>query len=351
MGIGVEEAQTRYKSIRRNFSKYVKRIKCTRSGAGRSDLPEIKEDYEHLRWLITHIKQRKSVSNFRQKNEEEVCRKEEEDVDSSGPNCGVTENGTDDEEVESGSSYDYNEGIGINYGSFKDMVADLTNKPEDEEISNILEEPSSTPGSKRSSSVILSRASTPDVELPKKKEKKLQNLTPAAPTLMNTRTTHKAKKRAWAKEKKPIAPIDVDAEFFQTMKAISHAIKDKDGPSQTKSSESEDLDEDKHFCLSLVGQLKNLERRYKSMVKIQILKIFNDVEWMKFSNSQPQIHQQHHTQFMAPMFNSEGSKEFQPYEQQSFMQHHGRKVMNHAAAANYTTLSNVRTSVNVENEL
>ena len=55
LGIGVEEAQTRYKSIRTNFSKYVKRIKCTRSGAGRSDLPEIKEDYEHLRWLITHI--------------------------------------------------------------------------------------------------------------------------------------------------------------------------------------------------------------------------------------------------------------------------------------------------------
>ena len=51
------------------------------------------------------------------------------------------------------------------------------------------------------------------------------------------------------------------------------------------------------------------------------------------------------------MFNSEGSKEFQPYEQQSFMQHHGRQMMNHAAAANYTTLNNVRTSINVENEL
>ena len=44
LGISVEEAQTRYKSIRRNFSKYVKRIKCTRSGSGRSDLPELKEE-------------------------------------------------------------------------------------------------------------------------------------------------------------------------------------------------------------------------------------------------------------------------------------------------------------------
>ena len=43
------------------------------------------------------------------------------------------------------------------------MVAGLANKPEDDEISSILKEPSSTPGSNRSSSVILSRASTPNV--------------------------------------------------------------------------------------------------------------------------------------------------------------------------------------------
>ena len=135
------------------------------------------------------------------------------------------------------------------------------------------------------------------------------------------------------------------------MKTISNAIKGADGPPQKKSSESEDFDEDKHFCLSLVGQLKSLEPRYKAMVKFQIMKIFNDVEWMKFSNHQPQIQQQHHAHFRDPMFNSEGSKEFQPYEQQSFMQHHGRQMMNHAAAANYTTLNNVRTSINVENEL
>ena len=140
------------------------------------------------------------------------------------------------------------------------------------------------------------------------------------------------------KKKKPVAPNDVDAEFLQTMKTISNAIKDIDDPSETKPSESEGLDEDKHFCLSLVGQLKNLEPRYKSMVKFQIM---NDVEWMKFSNSQPQIHRQHHAPFMAPMLNSEKYKEFQPYEQQSFIQHHGRKMMTHAAAANYTTLNNV----------
>ena len=111
---------------------------------------------------------------------EAVCRKVGEGVNSSGPNCRVTENGTDGEEDESDSNYVYNEGNDINNGSFKEMVANLANKPEDEEISSILEEPSSTPGSNRSSSVILSRASTPDVELPKIKEKLLKNLTPTA---------------------------------------------------------------------------------------------------------------------------------------------------------------------------
>ena len=142
LGISVEEAQTRYKSIRTNFSKYVKRIKCTRSGSGRSDLPELKEDYEHLRWIITHIKQRESVSNFRLQNGETVCRKGEEDVESTGPNGGATVNRSDDEEDESDWNDDCDEGNDINYGSFKEMVADVAYKPEDGETSSILEEPS-----------------------------------------------------------------------------------------------------------------------------------------------------------------------------------------------------------------
>ena len=185
-GIGVEEVQTRYKSIRTKFSKYVTPIKCTRSGAGRSDLPEIREDYEHLRWLITHFKYMESVSNFKLKNGETICGKEAEDVDSSGPDCGTKHNGTDDEEGESDSNYDCNEDNDIIYGSFKEIVGELANKPEDEETSSTLEEPSSTPGSNRSSSVISSLGQTPDVELPRKKEKKLHNVIPTAPTLLST---------------------------------------------------------------------------------------------------------------------------------------------------------------------
>ena len=85
----------------------------------------------------------------------------------------------------------------------------------------------------------LSRASTQVDELPKKKEKKLQNETQ---TPLSTRTTLKSRKRAWANKNKPVAPNDVVTEFFQTMKTISNAIEDTDGPSQKKSSGSEDFD-------------------------------------------------------------------------------------------------------------
>ena len=36
-----------------------------------------------------------------------------------------------------------------------------------------------------------------------------------------------------------------------------------------------DNDEDRYFCLSLVGQLREVEPRYKSMATLQIMKIFN----------------------------------------------------------------------------
>ena len=43
LGLSVDEAQTRYKSIRTNLSKYARRLKFSRFGSGRNDLPEIRE--------------------------------------------------------------------------------------------------------------------------------------------------------------------------------------------------------------------------------------------------------------------------------------------------------------------
>ena len=52
LGISEDEAKTRNNSIRKNFTKYVKKLRnATRSGVGLNNMPEIKVDYEHLRCL------------------------------------------------------------------------------------------------------------------------------------------------------------------------------------------------------------------------------------------------------------------------------------------------------------
>ena len=71
LGIEVLEAQTRYKSIHTKFSKYIKQMRG-RSGSGRCDLPPIREDLEHLRWLLVHIKHRSSTTNITTLNNKDI---------------------------------------------------------------------------------------------------------------------------------------------------------------------------------------------------------------------------------------------------------------------------------------
>ena len=61
---------TRYTSIRRptQFSRYIKDIRPP-NGAGKESI-SLKKEFEHLRWLICHIKQRDQTYNF--KIEEEL---------------------------------------------------------------------------------------------------------------------------------------------------------------------------------------------------------------------------------------------------------------------------------------
>ena len=72
LGIETAEAQKRYNNIRTMFSKYVKRVRSVRSGSGRSDVPQLREDLEYLRWLVTHIRHRPSTTNFKRRTTEEV---------------------------------------------------------------------------------------------------------------------------------------------------------------------------------------------------------------------------------------------------------------------------------------
>ena len=62
LGIERAEAQRRYNSIRTAFAKHIKKMRLS-SGSGRSDLRVLKEEFEHLRWLLVHIKHREATLN------------------------------------------------------------------------------------------------------------------------------------------------------------------------------------------------------------------------------------------------------------------------------------------------
>ena len=65
LGIEADEAKRKYNTIRTRFSKYIRKLKSIRSGSGRDAVPEIKGEFEHLRWLVTYIKHRQGSANFR----------------------------------------------------------------------------------------------------------------------------------------------------------------------------------------------------------------------------------------------------------------------------------------------
>ena len=98
--------------------------------------------------------------------------------------------------------------------------------------------------------------------------------------------TPKSKKKAWSKESKPCNTGEIDREFLNTMNSIQKAMVEP-----TTVHKSSGSDDDEHFCLSLVGPLKSLEPRYKSVAKLQIMKVFNDIEWQKDSHQQAQHNQ------------------------------------------------------------
>ena len=84
--------QQRYSNIRTTFGRYLGKLKAP-SGSGRDEI-SLKPQWEHLRWLITHIEHRNTGPNCNYKsltttssiaNEEEDCEVQQSDVD--GGSC------------------------------------------------------------------------------------------------------------------------------------------------------------------------------------------------------------------------------------------------------------------------
>ena len=212
-------AQQRYNNIRTNFSKYIKSLKG-KSGSGRDDLV-IRADYEYLRWLCSHIKHRQTRTNMRKTDSEEAC----EESDNGDPTACE------------------DDGQGGAQGSLAQDSLDESLGQDDTT--------STTDESDRSS--------VRDKSVSKFNKSHLEQPSPS---------TRKCAKRPWSKQNQS----DVfETEVARTMKNINLALHDE--------KKSREDDEDTLFCLSLVQKFKRIPHRYKSTLQLNVLKVFNEMEW------------------------------------------------------------------------
>ena len=263
LGMELEIAQKRYTSIRTMFSKYVKHTKFLKSGSGREDVPEIRQDLKYLGWLKCRIKTRGSITNFQNKkrNTSTVLVSEINSV------CSRSSDSEDEEDI--GEQEVRNNAHLMETDSQEDKKESNEFKP--------LESADKVDESIESSAPSI----TPPPVIEKPKASISSNLeAPETPMVPK-----KSKKNAWSKSQKSMHELEIDRQFISTMHNMNKAISNY---SASSVAEKNALDNDEHFFLSLVGHLHALEPRYKTMAKIQIMKVFNDIEWMKA----PQPHNQ-----------------------------------------------------------
>ena len=96
----------------------------------------------------------------------------------------------------------------------------------------------------------------------------------------------KSTKKAWTKSNRAPTNKEFDKEFIKTMHSIRNAIEPE---TPKKPLGHKDDDDDRFFCLSLISQLKQMDTKCKSLAKVQIVKIFSDIEWMKLYPAPPQF--------------------------------------------------------------
>lgn len=210
-------------------------------GSGCGDLPLIREDLEHLRWLLVHIKHQGSTTNLTMISNKDIL------DDGEGERDGDQE---EMEEVISGDEDDTgNDGLEINHDLF------VNSKPlqgDDHSIDSDKGELGEVFGETPKTSQLGAEEPVPSMS--GSSSGKRGGKLPLA---------KQSRKRAWAKENskeaKKSSNAEMDLEFIKTITSIIQAIKNTDDASIKQDGAD---DENKYFCLNLVGQLKSLETRF-----------------------------------------------------------------------------------------
>eukprot|EP00794_Sanderia_malayensis_P013138 gene13138-14491_t len=293
------EAQKRYNSIRTNFSKYIKRQRSIRSGSGIGDVPEIKPEYEHLRWLLTHIQHRRSTTNFKKKptttemlssgdesgNDGSVVRETEvyDEAELDGIDMQIDDETGQTEHFDT-SSLEQSSTVSSVEKTWESLAAISHELGTEDESGRSSLHVSLDEGPNISTSATATKKQT--IAVPVKRMSQSFNISKEQPVIEERKK--KPRKGAWSKGNKPVSSIEMDREFVSTMKSVKKAIDDE--PRQPKPVANKDgSEDDHHFCLSLVGLLKNLEPHQKVMATFQIMKIFNDIETAKRQEAQQQF--------------------------------------------------------------
>eukprot|EP00112_Aurelia_sp_Birch-Aquarium-sp1_P002537 Seg128.12 transcript_id=Seg128.12/GoldUCD/mRNA.D3Y31 product="hypothetical protein" protein_id=Seg128.12/GoldUCD/D3Y31 len=238
LSIDWAEAQTRYNSIRTNFSKYIKRQRSIRSGSGIGDVPEIKPENGHLRWLLNTYSTEESTPIFKRKRTTKCFRQEKS------------------QEM---------------MVMWREKQFNLDEGPD---ILHTLRLPPKKAYSQSQAKRSLDPNHSNEGQSVKEERKK------------------KTRKGAWSKDAKPVSAIEIDRELVKTMSSLKKAIDDEPTRQSKPVANDDGSDDDYHFCLSLVGLLKHLEPHHKVMAKFQIMKIFNDIESAKIREKCQETQQQ-----------------------------------------------------------
>lgn len=298
LGMELETAQKRYNSLRTMFSKYVKQTKSLKSGSGREDVAEIRQDLKYLGWLRCHIKTRGSVTNFQNKKRDTST----VSVSEINPACSRSS----ESEVE--------EDLGEQVVSKNDQLMEAVCHESADEVDKSME---------TSAAPITS---PPDIEQPKTST--FSNLETPEMSMV----AKKSKKKAWSKNQKSLHEVELDRQLMSTMHNMNKAISDYSGSSVPNKNAHDD---DEHFCLSLVGNLRALEPRYKTLAKVQIMKVFNDIEWMRAPQQCNQAASGYSYMALNPNPYGQQNQPLQQLPHQSQQQHLYHKENVHEEPARY----------------
>ena len=210
-------------------------MRSLRSGSGRDAVPEIKGEFEHLRWLLTYIRHRQGSTNFRRRvsisptptsstksdgeepDQEDIFEEEEYREDMESRPMEIETQQTQNE-IDDGHEQGVQESMNVN-------VIDV---------------------SKNNVSTPTSSISSISTGITRPRPTKNQNSKNSKQKIIASKTN-----KPWSKAPQtPTGANEMDKEFLKAVHSLKSAIE------EPQNADDNEVDDDRHFCLSLVGQVQ-----------------------------------------------------------------------------------------------